>query len=348
MLPSPLTPFLPTLINTGPWVAGYTLEALRARVRTDRIVLPICSFGTTRESLATLAPLVLPPLYHEGLDSDPGLKTAIVDRIRTCFPFFTGTRDRADFAGTFEVVELPRQTPVPPAQAPRVLAFSIDTAIEQHGPHLPLATDTMQSYAVLHRLAARHAAITLGPPLDYGHLTWGLPFGFSIDLTPPLVTRYVRGCVDALLAWQNPAALYVVDVHGSLAHRQAIQQALRASRCARWAFRWLYEPLIPFSHDRGDAHAGGVETALIAHISPDLVDGRWWPQRSDELAARQMLMADAVGLSSDLTQFIAQVEAHGLNGIVGEVRHASRLDAADLLQRMVDVAEADIAPLLPK
>ncbi|WP_414660339.1 creatininase family protein [Horticoccus sp. 23ND18S-11] len=346
MFSSRLTPFLPTQINTGPWAAGYSLEALKLRVRTDRIVLPICSLGTAPERLAALAPLVLPPLYHEGLDADPGLKAAIVDRIRACFPFFTGTRDRAEFQGSFDVVELPRQTPARPTQPPRVLAFSIDTAIEQHGPHLPLATDTMQSYAVLHWLAAAHPGIAIGPPIDYGHLTWGLPFGLSIDLTPPLVTRYVRGCVDALLAWQNPGALYVVDVHGSLVHRQAIQQALRESRCSRWAFRWLYDPLVPFSLERGDPHAGGVETALIAHVNRDLVDAQWWPQRVDELAARQMTMAEAVALSSDLTQFIAQVETHGWNGIVGEVRDASTLDAADLMQRMVNVAQADVATLL--
>lgn len=36
-----------------------------------------------------------------------------------------------------------------------------------------------------------------GPPLEYGQLTWGLPFGMSIDITAALLTRYVRGYVDA-------------------------------------------------------------------------------------------------------------------------------------------------------
>ena len=64
-----LTPFLPSRINTGPWLAGYSLAVLKERVATDRTVLPICSLGTDPDELATLAPLVLPPLYHEALDA---------------------------------------------------------------------------------------------------------------------------------------------------------------------------------------------------------------------------------------------------------------------------------------
>ena len=56
-----LTPFLPTRINTGPWLAGYSLPELKARVGASRVVLPICSLGTPPAELAGLAPLVLPP-----------------------------------------------------------------------------------------------------------------------------------------------------------------------------------------------------------------------------------------------------------------------------------------------
>jgi creatinine amidohydrolase/Fe(II)-dependent formamide hydrolase-like protein len=344
MLPQPLTPFLPTHINTGPWVAGYSLPELKKRAATDRMVLPICSLGTRPEQLAALAPLVLPPLYHEALDTD--LKSALVPQIRRCFPFSEGTQDRADYRGSFEIVELPVQRHPPPARQPKILAFSIDTAVEQHGPHLPLATDTIQSYAVLHQLAAQTDGLVVGPPVDYGHLTWGLPFGLSIDLTPPLVTRYVCGFVNAVVDWMSPESLYVADVHGSLVHRQAIQEGLRRSRCARWAFRWLYEPLAEFSSARGDMHAGGVETALIEHISRDLVDARWWPGRSAELAAGQMPMTEAIELSGDLSRFIAQVESRQLNGIVGHIGNYCDLDARELMHRMLEVARQDVAGLL--
>lgn len=335
--------YLPRRVNEGPFLASYTLDELRRRIHGERIVLPICSLGTPIEDLRRLAPLVLPPLYHEALDDS--LREALVHRIRQCFPYFVGTTARSAHAGVLETVELPRRT-VPCLTRPQVLAFSVDTAVEEHGPHLPLMTDTIQSYAVLQQLIREFSGLELGPPVEYGQLTWGLPFGLSIDITAPLLTRYVTNFANAVLDWYAPAALYVVDVHGSLVHRSAIQAGLAASRCPRWAFRWLHEPLVEFAGMRGDQHAGGVETALIHRISQDLVDRRWWPHRIDELAAGQMTLQTAIELSPHLDQFIAHVEAGSSNGIVGDVRNFFEVDADLLFHRMLDVARRDIATLL--
>jgi creatinine amidohydrolase/Fe(II)-dependent formamide hydrolase-like protein len=336
-------PLLPTNINTGPWLAGYSLAVLRERVQSTRVVLPVCSLGTSAAELAALGPLVLPPLYHEALDAD--VKTALLAQIRRCFPFYEGTRSRANYRGTFEVVEFPAKRPSSFPRRPKILAFGVDTTVEQHGPHLPLGTDTIQTYAVLQRLASETEGLVVGPPLHYGHLTWGLPFGLSVDITPALTARYMTGFVNALLEAMSPEMLYVADVHGSLAHRNAIQDGLRKSRCLRWAFRWLHEPIAKFGADRGDMHAGGVETALIQHINPGLVDARWWPGRIDDLAAAQMTTPAAIELSSDLPRFIQRVESQQLNGIVGDVHNAARLDARVLMDRMVNIATSDVEEL---
>lgn len=335
--------YLPQKVNEGPFLAAYTLDELRLRINDERIVLPICSLGTAVEELRRLAPLVLPPLYHEALDGS--LQEALVNRIRHCFPYFTGTKARKSYARIFEIVELPRQK-VPSPTRPQVLTFSVDTAVEEHGPHLPLATDTIQSYSVLQQLAQEFSGLVLGPPVEYGQLTWGLPFGMSIDITAPLLTRYVTNFANAVLDWFDPAVLYVVDVHGSFVHRTAIQAGLAASRCPRWAFRWLHEPLAEFAGMRGDQHAGGVETALVHRVSPDLVDPRWWPHRIDELTAGQMTLQSAVELSLHLDQFIAHVEAGSWNGIVGDVRNFFHVDADLMFHRMLDVARRDIETLL--
>lgn len=340
----PLPPFLPPRINEGPWLAGYSLPVLQARLRTERVVLPICPLGTPPEDLARLGPLILPPLYQEALDAD--LEAALVARIRHCFPFLHGTSRHRESEDLLDIVRIPPRRVPPPVRRPRVLAFSVDTAVEQHGPHLPLATDTLESYAVLHALADRVDGFAVGPPVDYGHLTWGLAFGCSIDLTPTLTTRYVRRFIDAVNAWVEPESLYVADVHGSLVHRHAVQEAMRGSRCRRARFRWLFDPLGEFAGDRGDMHAGGVETTLIERISPDLVDPRFWPGRIDHLAEGQMTVARAVELSSDLPRFSREVEAHGWNGIVGDIRNYHRLDAPELFRRMVDLAASDVAELL--
>lgn len=337
-----LDDYLPTRVNTGPWITAYTLNRLRALPEDTQFVLPICSLATPFPDCARTGEYVLPPLYHEALDDD--LKRRIVERILQCFP-------KHDPDGTginserLRVVELPN-APLPNRSAPKVLAFSVDTAVEEHGPHLPLATDTIQSYSVLRKLREEVDGFEVFRPVDYGQLTWGLPFGFSIDLTAELVTEYVARFAASVADWLNPQALYVVDVHGSITHRQAIVDGLKASGVSRWAFRWLHEPLAEFASERGDQHAGGVETALVEFVSDGLLDADWFPTRIDDIANREMSFAKAVELTPDLAAFTRFVDQHGLNGIVGGIGNYHSLDAELMFRRMVEMARADVDGLL--
>ena len=339
--------YLPSFINEGAFVTAYTRPELARLVGGARIVLPICSLGTTAAELEELGELVLPPLYHEALDEQ--LRGELVERIRSCFPFYEGTRERASWSGRLDVVELPAGSTAADHQG-GIACFSVDTAVEEHGPHLPLATDTIQSYGVLRELAAEHADLYRVAPVEYGQLTWGLPFGLSVDITAPLLTRYVAGFARAMMEWARPEALYVVDVHGSIVHRTAIMDGLAKSGCPRWAFRWLHDSLVEFSGDRGDQHAGGVETVLVELINEKLVDQQLWPAKMDEIAAGQMEMDRAIELSGDLAEFIDVVEASSqqqfpLNGIVGDIENARQLDAAEMMQRMLRVASEDLENL---
>lgn len=335
-----ISEYLPRVVNAGPWVASYTLNQLRAQGDVDW-VLPICSMATPYERLAQLGPWVLPPLFDEALDDD--LRARIVARIRQCFPIYRHQPDGNQ--RPIRVIKLPA-TPLPPRTASRVVAFSVDTAVEEHGPHLPLATDTIQSYAALTHCQERLDGVTLARPLEYGQLTWGLPFGMSIDLTAELLTEYVRRYAKAIDGWCKPDAIYVVDVHGSIVHRQAIVEGLRLSGVEHWAFRWLHEPLAEFASQRGDQHAGGVETALVEQVDSRLLDADWWPSRIDELAEGQLDFATAVSLTPDLQRFIQRVEDQKFNGIIGDILNYRSLRGADLMGRMCRLAMDDLEQLL--
>ena len=339
---------LPQQVNEGPFLTSYTLPELQSRIKYQCPVLPICSLGTPVESLAELGPLVLPPLYHEALT--PDLKRSLIERIGQCFPYYEGTRARGALESDLVVVEMPVKEYEAPCTG-RVVCFSVDTAVEEHGPHLPLATDTIQSYAVLDQMRLRYPQIYIAPPVEYGHLTWGLPFGMSIDITPSLLVQYVAHFTDAIMKWLNPYGIYVVDVHGSTVHRNAIQEGLRISSCDHYRFRWLHEPLIQFAGERGDQHAGGVETALVEWVSPGLVDNRIWPEKAVEIARGEMYMDHANELSEDLGAFISEVEQsqdskNPLNGVVGVINNYEEVDAQDMMQRMWVVASRDIEELI--
>lgn len=332
-----LDAYLPQRINTGPWITAYSLPELRGRTNVE-YVLPICSLATPYSDCEQHGEFMLPPLFHEALDDS--LKHAIVARIGECFPEYG-----QDNSSRLHVVELP-ESDLPDPATGRILSFSVDTAVEEHGPHLPLATDTIQSYSVLGQLATEFSELEICRPLEYGQLTWGLPFGFSIDLTARLLSRYVTGYVNALVEWRHPRAIYVVDVHGSITHRDAIVAGLQASRCDAWTFRWLHEPLAEFASERGDQHAGGVETALVEHVNAELLDPRWWPNRIDEIAAGQMSFSRAVELTNSLSAFSEHVRQYQHNGIVGDIYNYRMLNAEELFSQMMKVARSDMQQLL--
>lgn len=343
-----LDEYLPQRVNASRWLTWHTLFELRTATLGATIVLPICSLGTPYGEILTacenVGEFVLPPLFHEALDES--LRSSIVEQIKKCFPHheLSSLGNSVD-APELVVVELPARTPRWDGPQVDVAAFSVDTAVEEHGPHLPLATDTIQSYAVLNHLETEWPGFVAAPPVEYGHLTWGLPFGFSIDLTPALLTKYVAKFADAIDAWLQPRAIYAVDVHGSVVHRQAIVDGMLASRVARWAFRWLHEPLIEFASARADQHAGGVETALVERANSELLDARWWPDRIDEIEAGEMTLAQAVVLTPRLSDFFRHVVEHGSNGIIGVIRNYKTLDADLMFNRMLDIARFDLAAL---
>jgi creatinine amidohydrolase/Fe(II)-dependent formamide hydrolase-like protein len=334
---------VPKTLNTGPWLTAYSWPALAERVARESVILPICSIATPPAEIAKLGPLVMPPLFHEAMDRD--LRDAMIARVQHCFPYVTGSGRRAKTPGKLEVVELPRRD-WKSNQKHSIVAFSMDTAVEEHGPHLPLATDRIQSYAVLQQMEREFdGKLTLAPPLDYGQLLWGLPLGLSVDITADLVVRYVRGYADAISLLMNAAALYVVDTHGSAVHRQAVQDGLRGVK-SHWIFRWVYEPLSDLTLGRGDAHAGGVETAVVENINPALVDRAWFPTRIDELERDQLSLPRCLEMVKEMPKFIEFAESSGWNGIVGKIRNYDDLDAAAMFEKMCDAARKDIRALL--
>lgn len=342
-----LDDYLPQRVNTGPWLTHYTLNELRQLDPETDLVLPIGMLTSSARELTREGDLFLPPLYRDALDVPEGaeLESRILRQIERCFPEHESTRADRESRPKLCVMSIAHDVSVAPSE-PDVLAFSVDTAVEEHGPHLPLATDTIQSYAVLRKLRDEFRRFELVPPVDYGQLTWGLPFGFSIDLTAELLTAYVTRFTNATLIRHRPKSVYVVDVHGSIVHRRAIVEGLKQSRAERWLFRWLHEPLAEFASERGDQHAGAVETALVEHINPDLLDSDWWPGRIDELERHQMSFEQAVELTPDLSAFNDHVREHSCNGIVGRIQNYPDLDAELMFNRMLTAARKDVEALV--
>jgi creatinine amidohydrolase len=149
-------------------------------------------------------------------------------------------------------------------------------ATEQHGPHLPTATDTIIATALCNKASARTGAIVL-PAIpvgaSYGH---GTILPGTLSLTPELLAALVRQWAE----WASESGLrrlLFVNAHlgnaPSLAiatdHLRLLRPDLRAA-AVNW---WTLDPIVATESvlDGDDLHANRSETSVMLAFAPDLV-----------------------------------------------------------------------------
>jgi len=129
-------------------------------------------------------------------------------------------------------------------------------SIEQHGPHLPLLTDSIIAEAVACEVAKRFGAV-LGPTLQVGVSPEHMGFPGTLTLTPKTF-KAVVGELAKSLRMHGFKEVIIINGHGGNNRALAGMKGVRVVN--------LTECLKPYDH------AGEVETSLIMHIRPELVD----------------------------------------------------------------------------
>ncbi|MGH9017788.1 MAG: mycofactocin biosynthesis peptidyl-dipeptidase MftE, partial [Acidimicrobiales bacterium] len=183
-----------------------------------------------------------------------------------------------------------------------VLAVPLGS-LEQHGPHLPLDTDTRIALALATRLAAARPAVAVGPALPYGasgeHAGFPGTLVVAHDVVAALVVELVRS------ARASFAGVVVVSAHGG--NGEGLARA--EQRCRAEGDALLVWSAVPGG---GDAHAGRTETSLVLALAPSLV--RVGQAAAGETAPLARLMA---------TLRHGGVAAVSQNGVLGDPKGAS-------------------------
>jgi creatinine amidohydrolase len=157
-------------------------------------------------------------------------------------------------------VQLAELTSSEVAARRRVVAVPVG-ACEQHGPHLPLGTDTLIATELAQRLAARRPAVVVAPALAFS--ASGEHAGFAGTLSIGTATT-----ADVLVELARSAdwAVGLVLVNGHGGNRDALDRALATIDAeGRRVLSWW--PHV----EGGDAHAGHTETSIVLALDPDLV-----------------------------------------------------------------------------
>jgi creatinine amidohydrolase len=187
---------------------------------------------------------------------------------------------------------------------------------EQHGPHLPLDTDTRIAAAVAGALAGHLPGKSLvAPAIPYGASGehQGFPGTISIGteaLTTVLI-EYGRSASD----WTD--RLVFVNGHGgNLDALRAAVPLLRAEgRDAGWC---------SCSVAGADAHAGHMETSVLLHLSPEVVRTR------DAAPGNTEPLADLLPRMRE-----AGVAAVSTSGVLGDPTTATATAGESILAGMV-------------
>jgi mycofactocin precursor peptide peptidase len=185
---------------------------------------------------------------------------------------------------------------------------------EQHGPHLPLDTDTRIAVAVASGVASTRTGVRVAPAVAYGasgeHAAFAGTLSIGSDVLAMVIVELVRSA-----DW----AERVVLVNGHGGNVDGLRSAMRTLRAEGRSLD-VWSPTNP----GGDAHAGHAETSLMLAIAPELV-------RMDSAE---------VGATESITVLLPALRTGGVgavssNGVLGDPTGATANHGRQLLADLV-------------
>ena len=183
-------------------------------------------------------------------------------------------REKRVWWGDYKTTEL---TSIDPEQTIAVLPIA---AIEQHGPHLPVSTDTNIMQGMLETVIGRlpeDLDIRILPIQAVGKSNEHLHFPGTLTLTPETLIAAWSG-LGASVAKIGVKKIVFVNSHGGNEEIMGIVTRELRVRFAMMAVKtsWMRfgrpAGMYPELEDRYGIHGGDVETSLMLHFRPDLVD----------------------------------------------------------------------------
>jgi mycofactocin precursor peptide peptidase len=185
-------------------------------------------------------------------------------------------------------------------------------SVEQHGPHLPLDTDTRIAAAVGARAAT--GALLVAPPVAYGASGEHEGFAGTVSIGHEALRLLLVELGRSASRWAG--RLVFINGHGG--NVSSLVEAVRLLRYEGRDAAWFA------CAAGGDAHAGRTETSLMLALDPALVR----PERT-------------AGNTAPLADLLPAMRAGGVaavspNGVLGDPAGASADEGERLLAAMSD------------
>jgi len=187
-------------------------------------------------------------------------------------------------------------------------------ATEQHGPHLPLETDTLIAVAVAEAVGAARDDVAVAPALPYGSSGEHAGFPGTLSLGQEALELAL---VELVRSADRFDAVVLASWHGG--NGEPLARAVARLRAeGRRVVAWDPRP------GAADLHAGRTETSLVLALAPERVG----PARP-------------VGVVEPLEVLLPQLRARGVravspNGVLGDATGAGPEEGRAIFARLVD------------
>jgi creatinine amidohydrolase len=211
-------------------------------------------------------------------------------------------------------------------------------SVEPHGPHLPLATDTMISVEASRRaaraLGSQGVAAYVAPSVAYGVTEYAAGFSGAIGVSAGVLTSLLGEIVRHLLrdGWSH---VCLVNNHLEPAHDEAVRAAVmgiatgHASVACPLTRRWARTLSDEFK--RGNCHAGRYETSLAMAADAQV------------RAEYARLPAVATSLSDQMRAGVTTFAAMGLDrAYTGAPAEASAAEGEALYDKLADMIVTEV------
>lgn len=204
-------------------------------------------------------------------------------------------------------------------------------ALEQHGPHLPLGTNTFIAREVVESVSQR-LGILRAPPFSYGVTHGGGPWAGTAGLRRKTFHRALN---ELLARWEDHGVqeFLVVTAHRFEPHVEAILLSLTARSVTTVFDLHQVDVTELVEADPATEHAGELETSLMLHLAPHLV-------RSDEIT-------DIVPVKRTLRRYIGgpvPTPPSGSRGAVGAGSLASAAKGKSVFDHWVETLCLALSP----
>jgi creatinine amidohydrolase len=208
-------------------------------------------------------------------------------------------------------------------------------AIEPHGPHAPLGTDTLISVGMCERAAARLENAVVLPPLPFGVTRYSAAFPGAIGISERTLRAVVLDVAETV-AENGFRRLVIVNNHFEPQQVATLRDvAHEAGALYLDLVRRRNAERLTDEFRRGSCHAGRYETSLVLADAPELVDSV-----AGELPANEVDMPAA--MAAGRTDFIAMGMNRAYCGAPAEATAEEGRETFDTLtDLLVELIEAE-------